>query len=80
MIIAQFCKKWSIREFLLFGSVLIEYIHKDNDIDVLVTFDDDEKHTLFDLVHMQDQLKEIFKREVDIVSRWDVEALRPLRS
>jgi predicted nucleotidyltransferase len=43
---------------------------------VLVTFDVDAKHTLFDLVHMQDELKEIFGREVDIVSRRGIESSR----
>jgi predicted nucleotidyltransferase len=50
--------------------------HADSDIDVLVTFDVDAKHTLFDLVHMQDELKEIFGREVDIVSRRGIESSR----
>jgi predicted nucleotidyltransferase len=48
----------------------------DSDIDVLVTFDEDAKHTLFDLVHMQDELKEIFGREVDIISRRGIESSR----
>jgi predicted nucleotidyltransferase len=74
--IAEFCKKWKIREFALFGSVLRIKFHADSDIDVLVTFDVDAKHTLFDLVHMQDELKEIFGREVDIVSRRGIESSR----
>ncbi|MEA3488511.1 MAG: nucleotidyltransferase domain-containing protein [Euryarchaeota archaeon] len=74
--IAEFCKKWKIREFALFGSVLGIKFHADSDIDVLVTFDVDAKHTLFDLVHMQDELKEIFGREVDIVSRRGIESSR----
>ncbi len=36
--IAEFCKKWKIREFSLFGSVLREDFRPDSDIDVLVTF------------------------------------------
>jgi predicted nucleotidyltransferase len=74
--IAEFCKKWKIREFALFGSVLRIKFHADSDIDVLVTFDVAAKHTLFDLVHMQDELKEIFGREVDIVSRRGIESSR----
>ncbi len=74
--IAEFCKKWKIREFALFGSVLRIKFHADSDIDVLVTFDVDAKHTLFDLVHMQDELKEIFGREVDIISRRGIESSR----
>ena len=74
--IAEFCKKWKIREFALFGSVLGIKFRDDSDIDVLVTFDEDAKHTLFDLVHMQDELKDIFGREVDIISRRGIESSR----
>lgn len=74
--IAEFCKKWKIREFSLFGSVLREDFRPDSDIDVLVTFSDDAKITLFDLVHMENELKEIFGREVDIVSRRGLESSR----
>lgn len=72
--IVEFCRKWQIREFALFGSVLRDDFRPDSDIDVLVTFREDAKHTLFDLVHMEKELKEIFGREVDIVSRRGIEA------
>ncbi|MBI5901953.1 MAG: nucleotidyltransferase domain-containing protein [Deltaproteobacteria bacterium] len=50
--IAEFCKKWQVREFALFGSVLRDDFRPDSDIDVLVTFDEEARHSLFDLVHM----------------------------
>lgn len=74
--IAEFCKKWKIREFSLFGSVLRDDFRPDSDIDVLVTFSEDARHTLFDLVHMENELKEILGREVDIVSRRGIESSR----
>ncbi|MEA3294682.1 MAG: nucleotidyltransferase domain-containing protein, partial [Euryarchaeota archaeon] len=42
---------WDICEFSFFGSVLRDDFHSDSDIDVLVTFKESAKHTLFDLVH-----------------------------
>ena len=48
----------------------------DSDIDVLVTFSEDSRRTLFDLVHMETELKKIFGREVDIVSRRGIESSR----
>lgn len=51
--IAGFCQKWKVREFFLFGSVLRHDFQPESDIDILVTFKDDTKHTLFDLVHME---------------------------
>jgi len=74
--IAKFCMKWEIREFALFGSVLNEDFCSDSDIDVLVTFNDNAKHTLFDLVNMENELKDIFGRKVDIVSRRGIEFSR----
>jgi len=74
--IVEFCKKWKIREFSLFGSVLRDDFRSDSDIDVLVTFSEDAKHTLFDLVHMENELKQILGRDVDIVSRRGIESSR----
>ncbi len=48
--LTEFCRKWKIREFALFGSVLRDDFRPDSDIDVLVTFSDDAKHTLFRLL------------------------------
>ena len=74
--IAEFCRKWNIPEFSFFGSVLRDDFRSNSDIDVLVTFEEDSKNTLFDLVHMQDELKQIFGREVDLLTRRAVEQSR----
>ena len=74
--IAKFCKKWGVSEFSFFGSVLTDDFRPDSDIDVLVTFEEDLKHTLFDLVHMGDELKKMFGREVDLLTRRGVEQSR----
>jgi predicted nucleotidyltransferase len=71
--IAEFCRRWKITEFALFGSVLRDDFRPDSDVDVLVTFAPETRYSLFDLVHMQDELKEIFGREVDLVERKAVE-------
>ncbi|MBE3118088.1 MAG: nucleotidyltransferase family protein [Candidatus Atribacteria bacterium] len=67
--IGEFCRRWKVAEFSLFGSVLREDFRPDSDVDVLVTFAPDAKVSLFDLVEMQDELKAIFKREVDLVEK-----------
>jgi predicted nucleotidyltransferase len=36
--IQEFCQKWQITEFALFGSVLREDFRLDSDIDILITF------------------------------------------
>ncbi len=74
--LAEFCKRWSVSEFAIFGSALSADFRPDSDVDVLVTFAPQAHVTLFDMVHMQEELKAIFGREVDLVSRRGVENSR----
>jgi predicted nucleotidyltransferase len=70
----DFCHKWKVTEFALFGSVTRpEEFRPDSDVDVLVTFAPDARWSLFDLVHARDELAEIFGRPVDLVERIAVE-------
>lgn len=71
--LAEFCRRWKISELAFFGSVLREDFRPSSDIDVLVSFSPKAKTSLFDLVRMQNELKEIFGREVDLVERRAIE-------
>jgi predicted nucleotidyltransferase len=72
--IEAYCRKWRMTELSLFGSVLRPgEFREDSDVDVLVTFEDAARWTLFDLVTMQDELKTIVGREVDLVEKVAVE-------
>ncbi|HET7434670.1 MAG TPA: nucleotidyltransferase family protein [Thermoanaerobaculia bacterium] len=70
----DFCQRWKITEFALFGSVTrpAEF-RADSDVDVLVRFAEGTPWTLFDFVHAQDELAELFGRPVDLVERDAVE-------
>ena len=72
-VLAAFCRKWKITEFALFGSVLRKDFSQDSDVDVLVTFETDAHWSLLDIVDIQEELKSIFGREVDVVERAAVE-------
>jgi predicted nucleotidyltransferase len=67
--IAEFCDRWKITEFALFGSVLRDDFRPDSDIDVLLTFSPDSKWSLFDWVDMKDELTGLFQRQVDIADK-----------
>jgi predicted nucleotidyltransferase len=67
--IAEFCRRRKITELALFGSVLHDNFRPDSDVDVLVTFAPDTRYSLFDLVSIQDELKVILGREVDLVEK-----------
>jgi uncharacterized protein len=71
--IEAFCRRWKIKEFALFGSVLRDDFRPDSDVDVLVVFEGDSRWSLFEMIDMQDELKEILRREVDLVERRAVE-------
>ena len=77
----EFCRKWKVTEFALFGSVTRpEEFRADSDVDVLVTFDRESTWSLFDMVHMHEDLVEIFGRDVDLLTRRSVEQSRnPIR-
>ena len=67
--IAAFCKRWKVVEFALFGSVVREDFSAQSDIDALVSFAPHSNWSLFDHVQMKEELKEIFGREVDLITR-----------
>ncbi|WP_420127300.1 nucleotidyltransferase family protein [Longimicrobium sp.] len=79
--IVEFCRKWNVSEFALFGSVLRDDFRVDSDVDVLVSFPSYEATpSLFDHVEMQDELVEMFGRPVDLLTRGGVEGSRnPIR-
>ena len=74
--IDAFCRKWDVSELSLFGSALGEDFSSSSDVDLLVAFDIKAGHGLFDLVRMEDELRSILGRDVDLVSRRGVEASR----
>jgi uncharacterized protein len=67
--IRDFCRKWKIREFSLFGSVLRDDFRPDSDIDVLVSFEPSAPWSLWDIVEMREELMQIYGRDVDIVEK-----------
>jgi len=69
----DFCRRWKITEFSLFGSVVRADFGPDSDIDVLVRFAPDAPWTLAGWLKMQRELEAIFQRRVDLIERDAVE-------
>ena len=67
--IAEFCRRWKVKELAIFGSALGNDFRPDSDIDVLVVFQDDAEWNLFDRMRAEDELKQIFGRQVDLVEK-----------
>jgi predicted nucleotidyltransferase len=74
--ITEFCRKWNVSEFALFGSVLRDDFRPDSDVDVLVTWAPDAHISLFDYVPMREELEAMFGRRVDLVSKEGIEESR----
>jgi predicted nucleotidyltransferase len=72
--IEGFSRKWGVRKFELFGSVLRPDFAPDrSDVDVMVTLSPERNYTLFDILHMEDELTKIFGRTVQLTERSTVE-------
>ncbi len=67
--IAAFCQRWRIVELSLFGSAARGELRPDSDIDLLLVFDQESHPSLFDLIDMQQELRELLGREVDLVEK-----------
>ncbi len=71
--LAEFCRKWRIRELSIFGSALRDDFGPESDLDFLVSFEPDAGWDLFDMFDMKEELEKRFGRQVDFVEK---EALR----
>ncbi|MEW6287153.1 MAG: nucleotidyltransferase family protein [Chloroflexota bacterium] len=71
--LVEFCRRWKIAEMALFGSVLRDDFRANSDIDILVSFKPKARISLFDMLRMQNELKELFGRDVDLVERTAIE-------
>lgn len=74
--IKAFCDRWQVIEFALFGSVLRDDFCPDSDIDVMVQFDPNAHPTFLSLEQMEAELKSIFYRKVDLITRQGIETSR----
>lgn len=69
----DFCRKWKVTEFALFGSVVREDFGPESDVDVLVRLAADAPWKLSTWLEMQQELEALFKHRVDLVEREAVE-------
>ena len=71
--VSNFCRKWNLTEFALFGSVLREDFRIDgaqlSDVDVLFTDGENAQRNLILQVRMKFELEDLFQRSVDMVSK-----------
>ncbi len=66
---AEFCRRWKIRELALFGSVLRDDFSSESDLDFLVDFEPGADWGLLEHVQIQEELQRLFGREVDLITQ-----------
>lgn len=71
--LVAFCRANRITRLAIFGSALREDFGPASDIDVLVNFEEESRHTLLDMSRMEVELEAIFGRDVDLVSQRGIE-------
>jgi hypothetical protein len=64
--LAEICKRNDIVFMAVFGSFVRGEQDKKSDIDIAIEFDKNKEKTLLDLVHVENELKKLFKRKVDL--------------
>ena len=64
--ITAFCQRHHVRELALFGSILRDDFGPDSDVDILIEFEPGAGVGYLKFFHLQDELTELFGREVDL--------------
>ena len=67
--IQEFCRKYGVEEFSLFGSVLRDDFGPDSDVDVMLKFKPGYGFTFENTPDIQDDLQRIFGRAVDVIEK-----------
>ncbi|MCC6661962.1 MAG: nucleotidyltransferase family protein [Phycisphaerales bacterium] len=67
--VTEFCRRWKIAEFALFGSVLRDDFGPQSDLDVVIKFHPGAGWSYFHLFDMQDELERIVGRPVDLITQ-----------
>ena len=64
--LSEICKKDDVAFLAVFGS-FVRGEHKDeSDVDIAIEFDKTKRKTLIDLLRLENELSEVFKKKVDL--------------
>ena len=67
--IEGFCRRWGVKEFSLFGSILRDDFRPDSDVDVMLEFLPGHGFTFETTPEILDELRGIFGRDVDVIEK-----------
>jgi predicted nucleotidyltransferase len=64
--LAEICKKNDIVFMAIFGSFVRGKQNRESDIDIAIEFERNSEKSLLDLIRIENELRKIFKRKVDL--------------
>jgi len=67
--IEEFCRKYGVEEFSLFGSVLRDDFSPESDVDVMLKFKPNHGFTFDNTPDIQEELEKMFGRRVDVIEK-----------
>lgn len=72
--ISELCRRYTVKELSIFGSVLRDDFRPESDIDFLVVFENDDYGPwMSKMTDMEEELAAILGRKVDLVSKHGIE-------
>lgn len=74
--LADFCRRWLIKEVALFGSILRDDFKPESDVDFLVTFTPEARWGLLEHARMEQELAQLLGRKIDLITKRAVEQSR----
>ena len=73
--VVEICRRYSVSELSLFGSILRGDFRRDSDVDILVAFKPDAEIGFLEYSRMQRELSTAFGRKADLVSKTGLKAV-----
>lgn len=67
--IAELCRRYYVRELSVFASAARGDMKPESDIDILVEFEPDAPTGLWEFAGLEDELRDLLGRKVDLVSQ-----------
>jgi predicted nucleotidyltransferase len=67
--VVALCRKYFITELSIFGSSIRDDFTQNSEIDILVSFDNNSKISLFDIMELEKDFTQLINRNVDIVEK-----------
>jgi predicted nucleotidyltransferase len=71
--IADFCRRWNIREFAIFGSAARGEIRADNPVEVMVEFEPGARPRGLKFMRPIIELEDLFGRPVELMEKGPIE-------